>query len=251
MLVWEEKSGRIVGEDSTVATPAPSEYFHTAWLQADKEHLLISVSHTEGYLYLYNIYTREWKEILKGKAINDIKKCKDGCFWLGGNQTLIKLSPRFELLQETHRLELTGNESVTDFIMSVLIDDRQGLWLGLSSSGILRAVPPGKYMEYYINEEVAHEEGRMIRSLCPYDGRHLLVGTMEGIASTVLTARIITGQSKETRTVHSGAAPGKDYTKYRATGSSGQTRRCCRASRPKRSVSAFPFPMAASWFVWI
>lgn len=181
MLVWEEKSGRIVGEDSTVATPAPSEYFRTAWLQADKEHLLISVSHTEGYLYLYNIYTREWKEILKGKAINDIKKCKDGCFWLGGNQTLIKLSPRFELLQETHRLELTGNESVTDFIMSVLVDDRQGLWLGLSSSGILRAVPPGKYMEYYINEEVAHEEGRMIRSLCPYDGRHLLVGTMEGI----------------------------------------------------------------------
>lgn len=146
MLVWEEKSGRIVGEDSTVATPAPSEYFRTAWLQADKEHLLISVSHTEGYLYLYNIYTREWKEILKGKAINDIKKCKDGCFWLGGNQTLIKLSPRFELLQETHRLELTGNESVTDFIMSVLVDDRQGLWLGLSSSGILRAVPPGKYM---------------------------------------------------------------------------------------------------------
>ncbi len=104
MLVWEEKSGRIVGEDSTVATPAPSEYFRTAWLQADKEHLLISVSHTEGYLYLYNIYTREWKEILKGRAINDIKKCKDGCFWLGGNQTLIKLSPRFELLQETHRL---------------------------------------------------------------------------------------------------------------------------------------------------
>ena len=151
MLVWEEKSGRIVGEDSTVATPAPSEYFRTAWLQADKEHLLISVSHTEGYLYLYNIYTREWKEILKGKAINDIKKCIDGCFWLSGNQTLIKLSPRFELLQETHRLELTGNESVTDFIMSVLIDDRQGLWLGLSSSGILRAVTPGKYKVYYIN----------------------------------------------------------------------------------------------------
>lgn len=197
MLVWEEKSGRIVGEDSTVATPAPSEYFRTAWLQADKEHLLISVSHTEGYLYLYNIYTREWKEILKGKAINDIKKCKDGCFWLGGNQTLIKLSPRFELLQETHRLELTGNESVTDFIMSVLIDDRQGLWLGLSSSGILRAVPPGKYMEYYINEEVAHEEGRMIRSLCPYDGRHLLVGTMEGIY-LFDTAR------KNYRTFHSG-----------------------------------------------
>ena len=197
MLVWEEKSGRIVGEDSTVATPAPSEYFRTAWLQADKEHLLISVSHTEGYLYLYNIYTREWKEILKGKAINDIKKCKDGCFWLGGNQTLIKLSPRFELLQETHRLELTGNESVTDFIMSVLVDDRQGLWLGLSSSGILRAVPPGKYMEYYINEEVAHEEGRMIRSLCPYDGRHLLVGTMKGIY-LFDTAR------KNYRTFHSG-----------------------------------------------
>ena len=58
MLVWEEKSRRIVGEDSTVATPSPSEYFRTAWLQADKEHLLISVSHTEGYLYLYNIYAR-------------------------------------------------------------------------------------------------------------------------------------------------------------------------------------------------
>lgn len=262
MLVWEEKSGRIVGEDSTVATPAPSEYFRTAWLQADKEHLLISVSHTEGYLYLYNIYTREWKEILKGKAINDIKKCKDGCFWLGGNQTLIKLSPRFELLQETHRLELTGNESVTDFIMSVLIDDRQGLWLGLSSSGILRAVPPGKYMEYYINEEVAHEEGRMIRSLCPYDGRHLLVARWKASTCSTRPAKTtghstpdsvtsIVQTSKETRTVHSGAAPGKDYTKYRATGSSGQTRRCCRASRPKRSVSAFPFPMAASWFVWI
>lgn len=80
MLVWEEKSGRIVGEDSTVATPAPSEYFRTAWLQADKEHLLISVSHTEGYLYLYNIYTREWKEILKGKAINDIKNAKTAVF---------------------------------------------------------------------------------------------------------------------------------------------------------------------------
>ncbi len=57
--------------------------------------------------------------------------------------------------------------------------------------------PPGKYMEYYINEEVAHEEGRMIRSLCPYDGRHLLVGTMEGIY-LFDTAR------KNYRTFHSG-----------------------------------------------
>ena len=117
-------------------------------------------------------------------------------------------------------------------------------------------------MEYYINEEVAHEEGRMIRSLCPYDGRHLLVGTMEGIY-LFDTARknyrafhsgfshLYCTDIKETRTVHSGAAPGKDYTKYRAIGSSGQTRRCCRVSRPKRSVSAFPFPMVASWFVWI
>lgn len=54
MLVWEEKSRRIVDEDSTVGTLAPAEDFRTAWLQADKENLLISVSHTEGYLYLYN-----------------------------------------------------------------------------------------------------------------------------------------------------------------------------------------------------
>ena len=117
--------------------------------------------------------------------------------------------------------------------MSVLVDDRQGLWLGLSSSGILRAVPPGKYMEYYINEEVAHEEGRMIRSLCPYDGRHLLVGTMEGIYCSTRPAKTtghstpdsvtsIVQTSKETLTVHSGAAPGKDYTKYRATGRAGR-----------------------------
>ena len=118
-------------------------------------------------------------------------------------------------------------------------------------------------MEYYINEEVAHEEGRMIRSLCPYDGRHLLVGTMEGIY-LFDTAR------KNYRAFHSGFSHlyctdikrdphGAFWCStrqglYKIQGNrvaAGSTRRRCRVSRPKRSVSAFPFPMVASWFVWI
>ncbi len=181
MLIWEEKSKRIVNEDTTLVTSTPLESFRSAWLQADEQHLLISVSHTGGLLYLYNIYTREWKKLLKGKAINDIKKCKNGEFWLAGNYTLIKLSPRYEVLQETNRFELPGYRSITDFILSVCIDDREGLWLGLSSLGVLKAIPEGKQMEYYVNTEIKRDEERLTLSLIPYDDRHLLAGTMQGV----------------------------------------------------------------------
>ena len=147
--------------------------------------------------------------------------------------------------------------------MSVLIDDRQGLWLGLSSSGILRAVPPGKYMEYYINEEVAHEEGRMIRSLCPYDGRHLLVGTMEehlpvrhgpqklpDIPLRIQSPLLYRHQKRPARCIlvqH----PARTI---QNTGQQGRAGRPDAAAGPPVRNGPFqpsPFPMAASWFVWI
>ncbi len=181
MLCWEGKTQRMVGEDYTVATPYPSEYFRTAWIQADEQHLLISVSHTEGYLYSYNYYTREWKEILRGRAINDIRKCADGSFWLGGNYTLIHLSADFKVLQETNTFRLADNREVKDFVMSLLIDSRQGLWLGMGSCGILKAIRKEKHAEYYVNTEATHNEGRMIRSLCRYDRDHLLAGSMQGV----------------------------------------------------------------------
>ena len=180
MLVWEEKSGRIIDEDSTIVTPHPSEYFRTAWIQADDQHLLISVSHTEGYLYLYNIYTRQWREILKGKAINDIKKCEDGSFWLGGNYTLIKLSPAYEIQEDLNRFLLSDGYSIRDYIMSILVDKRKGLWLGLGSSGVLKALPQDRQVDYYVNTEALHNEGEIIRALTPYDSVHLLAGTFEG-----------------------------------------------------------------------
>lgn len=181
MLCWEGKSRRIVGEDYTVATPRPMVTFRTTWIQADEQHLLISVSHTEGYLYSYNIYTREWRVVLKGKAINDIKRCKDGSFILGGNYTLIHMSKDLKILQEETVFNTSDNGQIRDFIMSVLIDDQQGVWLGLSSSGILKALPQEKYATCHVNTDAQHNESRIMRSLCRYDDRRLLVGTMHGI----------------------------------------------------------------------
>lgn len=180
MLCWEEKSGRMTGEDFSAATAYPSEAFRTAWLQADNQHLLISVSHTEGYVYLYNIYTRQWKIVLKGEAINDIKKDRSGCFWLGGNNVLVKLSRDYEILEKLDWFELTNGNRLQDFVMSLLIDKNQGLWLGTGSSGVLRMQSKKHYVEYYANDAARNKGGRIIRSLVQYDQKHLLAGTMHG-----------------------------------------------------------------------
>ena len=182
MLCWEEKTGRVVGEDLTAANPpVPSEAFRTAWLQTDSQHLLISISHTEGYVYLYNIYTRQWKVVLKGIAINDIKKDRKGYFWLGGNNIIVKLSPQYEVVHKIDKLELPDGRQVQDFVMSLLIDNRQGLWVGTGSFGILKSLPKEHYVEYYANDAAAHDGGKIIRSLAPYDNRSLLAGTLQGI----------------------------------------------------------------------
>ena len=165
MLCWEEKSGRIIGEDLTTATTYPAETFRTAWLQTDEQHLLVSVSHTEGYVYLYNIYTRQWKTILKGEAINDIKKDQSGCFWLGGNNVLIKLSPDYEVVEKLDKFGIANDGSqVQDFIMSILIDKDQGLWLGTGSTGILKKLSNNHYVEYYANTATSDEDGKMPRT---------------------------------------------------------------------------------------
>ena len=181
MLCWEEKSGRIIGEDLTTATNYPAETFRTAWLQTDEQHLLVSVSHTEGYVYLYNIYTRQWKTILKGEAINDIKKDQSGCFWLGGNNVLIKLSRDYEVVEKLDKFGIANDGSqVQDFIMSILIDKDQGLWLGTGSTGILKKLSSNHYVEYYANTATSDEDGKIIRCLAPYDQKQLLIGTFRG-----------------------------------------------------------------------
>lgn len=181
MYCWEEKTSHIVNEDSRMASPFPSDFFRIAWQQQDDQHMLISISHLQGFLYSYNIYTREWREILRGKAVNDIKKNADGSFWLGCNYSLIHLSPQLEVLKETSHFTLTDGQTVRDFILSLLVDNRQGLWLGTGSTGILKAIPQEKYLNYYNNPGASTAEGKCIRSLCPYDETHLLVGTMQGM----------------------------------------------------------------------
>ncbi len=182
ILCYEDKSGRIVSKDSTVADGIPSQHFRTTWCTADDRHLLISVSHGEGMLYTYNIYTREWNVILRNKAINDIKKKKDGTYILGGNNTLIYLSADFKVLHEENYFNLTdGNRYIQDYILSVLIDHQDGLWLGMGSKGVLKAMSQEKHLSYYTNTETTESEGRAIRCLRNLDDCHLLVGTMKGI----------------------------------------------------------------------
>lgn len=181
MYCWEEKTAHIVNEDSRMASPLPSDFFRIAWQQQDEQHLLISISHLQGVLYSYNIYTRELKEVLKGRAVNDIRKNADGSFWLGGNQSLIRLSPELKVVRETDKFLLPDGRSIRDFIMSVLVDNRQGLWLGMGSTGILKAIPQDKYLEYYVNTVSTAEESKCIRMLFPYDETRLLVGTMHGV----------------------------------------------------------------------
>ena len=81
MLVWEEKSGRIVGEDSTVATPAPSEYFRTAWLQADKGAPAY-LRQPYGRIYFTSIiYIRaSGKKYLREKPLMILKNAKTAVF---------------------------------------------------------------------------------------------------------------------------------------------------------------------------
>lgn len=181
MYCWEEKTSHIVNEDDRVASNTPSEYFRIAWLQQDDQHVLIAISHLQGFLYTYNIYTREWKEILRGKAVNDIKKDADGSFWLGCNNILIHLSPQLETIRETRHFTLPDGKDMRDYLLSVLIDNRRGLWLGTGSTGILKAIPEEKYLKYYVNTEASGPEGKIIRSLCPYNEKDLLVGTMQGV----------------------------------------------------------------------
>lgn len=181
MYCWEEKTSHIIHEDDRITSNFPSEFFRIAWLQQDDQHLLIAVSHLQGFLYTYNIYTREWKVILTGKAINDIKRKDDGSFWLGCNNALIHLSPQLEVLKEINKFTLTNGNILRDFVLSVLIDNRQGLWLGTGSTGILKAVPEEKYLNNYLNMKASTEEGKIIRSLCPFDSTRLLVGTMGGV----------------------------------------------------------------------
>ncbi|MCD8317821.1 MAG: hypothetical protein LUC45_02730 [Paraprevotella sp.] len=181
LLCWEGKSRRIVWEDTTVAEKQPSEYFRTAWLQADEQHLLISISHKEGFEYTYNIYTREWKEILKGTSINDIQKDQNGDFWLGGSYALIRLSPDFKIMEECHNFKLTDGREINDDIMSVCIERHHGLWLGMGSTGVLRAIPANRYAESYANTAATSEKGHLIRALEPYDAQQLGVGTLDGL----------------------------------------------------------------------
>lgn len=180
MYCWEEKTGHIIYEDNRMASNTPSEFFRLAWQQQDEQHLLIAISHLQGFLYSYNIYTRELKEVLKGKAVNDIRKNADGSFWLGCNSSLIRLSSELKVLQETDKFTLSDGEIIRDIILSVWVDNRQGLWLGMSSTGILKAIPQDKHLEYYVHPTSETNGSKRMR-IFPYDKTHLLVGTMRGI----------------------------------------------------------------------
>ena len=77
MLVWEEKSGRIVGEDSTVATPAPSEYFRTAWIRST----CLSPSAIRKDTCTSIIYIRaSGKKYLKAELLMILKNAKTAVF---------------------------------------------------------------------------------------------------------------------------------------------------------------------------
>lgn len=177
---WEEKTSRIIGCDNKLTTSQPSEYFRVVSLELDTQHLLIAVGYPQEAVYSYNIYTREWKEVLRNHIINDLKKDQSGNIWLGGNQALIQLSSQLNIISKTDLFSLLNHAPFTDYILSILVDNQQGLWLGTGSSGILKSISEEKFLKCY-SHETNKQNSKLIRTLTPYDTDNLLAGTMNGI----------------------------------------------------------------------
>lgn len=178
---WEEKTARIISIDDTHNDGVPSDYFRVKGLRQDTQHLLLAFGNQTGILYQYNIYTREWKRILECQYINDIQKDRKGQIWLGGKSELFCLSPDLKIRLQLDRFQLLHNGTVSDDIMSILIDSNQQLWLGMGASGILQAISSENYLQNYPNLASSHAASNLIRSLQPYNKNELLAGTMGGL----------------------------------------------------------------------
>jgi signal transduction histidine kinase/DNA-binding response OmpR family regulator/ligand-binding sensor domain-containing protein len=178
---WEEKTARIISIDDTHNDGVPSDYFRVKGLRQDTQHLLLAFGNQTGILYQYNIYTREWKKILECQYINDIQKDRKGQIWLGGKSELFCLSPDLKIRLQLDHFQLLHNSTVSDDIMSILIDSNQQLWLGMGASGILQAISSENYLQNYSNLASSHAASNLIRSLQPYNKNELLAGTMGGL----------------------------------------------------------------------
>lgn len=181
VIYWEAKSLRIVHEDNSLVSSTPSEHFRTAWVQKDHQTLLISICHPHKKVYTYNIYTHQWKTLIKDQPIYDIKLTPKGEVLLGGSNTLIRLSPDLKVVDEISNLKVIDDQPINDVIISILVDNQNGLWLGTGSNGILKKIPEESYLTYYPNTAQGSNGSKYIRTLCQLDDENLLVGTLSGL----------------------------------------------------------------------
>ncbi|MCU4176075.1 ligand-binding sensor domain-containing protein [Carboxylicivirga sp. N1Y90] len=139
---------------------------------------------TEGGLYEFDTKTKLFKSLLlPGKSINDVINGSENDYWVASaGNGIIHLNDVYEVIEQLRHSEYDRWSLPDDNIMKLYRDERDGLWIGSRTKGlILMDVKINPFVHYYSVPDKPSLHGNSVFAFEEDNQGNLWVGTIDGL----------------------------------------------------------------------